>query len=180
MTEQTQTRMTAAEFRQLPESDGFVELINGELIVSPSPIDIHQDLVLNVAVLLRAEKPHGKVVVAPMDVYLDNVNVFQPDVFWMADNSQCVNRDGYYYGAPELIVEVLSPGSSTRDKRDKFDAYEQHGVLEYWLVDPAGQHIEVWQRQGARFVRRGIYQEGDSVPSNAFGKVITIRDVFAY
>lgn len=178
MIEQTKTRMTAAEFRQLPETNRITELIHGELIVSPSPIDAHQDLVLNLAVLIKSIMPGGKAVVAPMDVYLDEVNAVQPDVFWVAADSQCVVRDGYFYGAPELIVEVVSPGSSTRDRRDKFDLYEAHGAREYWLADPAAQHIEVWQRQDERFARLGIFTEGDSFHSSALDKPVTLTGVF--
>ena len=178
MAEQTKIRMSAAEFRQLPETTQFMELIEGEVIVSPSPIDRHQDLVLNIALLIRSIMPHGKTVIAPMDVYLDDNNVFQPDVFWMAEKSRCVNRDGYYYGAPELTVEVHSSATITRDKREKFSAYEKHGVLEYWMFDPIGNHMEVWQRQNETFVRTGIFQEGDSFASSALGRDVTVKGVF--
>jgi len=179
MVEGTKTRMTAAAFRQLPETTQPTELIRGELIVSPSPIDAHQDLVFNLAVLIRSLMPGGKVVVAPMDVYLDDENVLQPDVFWLAADSRCSSRNGYYYGAPELVVEVVSPASSTRDRRDKFDLYEAHGAREYWLADPAAQHVEVWQRQGERFARLGVFTEGGTFRSSALDKDVTLAGVFS-
>jgi Uma2 family endonuclease len=178
MIEQTKTRMTAAEFSQLPETNRLMELINGEVIVSPSPFDRHQDVVFNLAVLVRSLMPGGKVMIAPMDVYLDDLNAVQPDVFWIAPASQCFSRGGYYYGAPELVVEVVSPSTSTRDRRDKFDLYEKHGAREYWLADPTGEHIEVWQRQDERFTRLGVLTEGGTFRSSALDKDMTLTGVF--
>lgn len=178
MVEQTKTRMTAAEFSQLSETNRLMELIDGELIVTPSPIDTHQDLVFNLAVFIRGVMPGGKTVIAPMDVHLDDENVLQPDVFWLAPDSRCASQGGYYYGTPELVVEVVSPATSTRDRRDKFDLYQRHGAREYWLADPAAQHIEVWQRQGERFVRLGIFTEGGAFHSSALAKDLTLTGVF--
>jgi Uma2 family endonuclease len=176
----TRIRMTADEFSQLPQSQQPTELINGELIVSPSPIDLHQDIVVNFVMFLGRVMDNGKVVVAPMDVYIDHINVLQPDVFWLAENSQCINRDGYYYGAPELTIEVHSPATSSRDRREKFDTYEKHGVMEYWMVDPIGLHVEIWQRDGDRFKRLGIRKDNDddAFESLALGKQVQFRGIF--
>ncbi|MGQ9888578.1 MAG: Uma2 family endonuclease [Aggregatilineales bacterium] len=170
--------MTATEFRQLPETNRLMELIHGELIVSPSPMSSHRRLVQRIFGLIQAHMPDGEAMLAPMDVYLDDDNAVQPDVFWVAADSRCVERGGYFYGAPELVVEVVSPASSTRDRRDKFDLYEAHGAREYWLADPAAQHLEVWQRQGERFARLGIFTEGDSFRSVALGRTVTLTGVF--
>lgn len=117
--------------------------------------------------------------VAPMDVYLDDDNVFQPDVFWRAADSQCVEREGYFYGAPELVVEVHSPATTKLDKQQKFNTYEQHGAREYWMVDPIGQVVEVWQRDEDNFARLGVYSEGESFVSLAMGKTVVLKNVFA-
>lgn len=178
MEEQTKIRMSAAEFRQLPETNRFHELINGEFIVPPSPSADHQDLVFNIAVLIHQTTSDGKVVVAPMDVYFDEKNALQPDVFWLANDSKCINRDGYYYGAPELVVEVHSPATATRDKREKFTIYQDSGVIEYWMIDPIAHHIEVWQRQAEQFQRLGVYSEGDSFKSTTLNKTIALKGIF--
>lgn len=178
MVDQPTVRMTAAQFRQLPESGRLTELIQGEVIMLPSPSDVHQDLVLNIALLLRRIMPDGKTVIAPMDVYLDEINVVQPDIFWMRPDSQCVNRDGHYYGAPELVVEVHSPATITRDKREKFNLYQAYGVLEYWMIDPAGSYAEVWQRSGAQFARLGIFSAGETFTSLPAGIDVTLNDIF--
>ena len=167
MAEQSKIRINADEYRKLPEKIQFQELINGEIIVPPSPMSPHQRLVRRISRFIEDNMPGGEVLFAPMDVYFDEDNVFQPDVFWMADDSNCVERDGYFYGAPELIVEVHSPATITQDKREKFKVYQASGVNEYWMLDPAGQHIEIWQRKKDKFERVGVFTEGNSVKSSA-------------
>ena len=173
------TRMTATQFARLPETNRVIELINGEVVMPPSPMSVHQRLVRRISRFIEAHMPGGEVMLAPMDVHLDGVNVFQPDVFWLAAESQCTEHDGYFYGAPELVVEVLSPSTSTQDRREKFVIYAGAGVLEYWMVDPAAAHMEVWARQGDALQRQGIYVEGDSFTSLVLGKSLTVRGVFA-
>jgi Uma2 family endonuclease len=174
------TKMSADAFRQLPESNQFMELINGELYMSPSPKSFHQDIAFNIAFLLRQQIPHGKIVIAPMDFYMDGVNVYQPDVFWLAENSPCVERDGYYYGAPELVVEVHSPATVKQDKDAKFDVYQRVGVLEYWLVDPIGHIVEVWSRTklDEAWQRRGVFGADETFASVAMSKDITMTGIF--
>lgn len=169
--------ITLEEFRQYPETNQHIELIHGEIIMAPSPHADHQDIVLNFALLLK-QLHLGKVVIAPMDVYLDERNALQPDVFWLAVDSQCVQRDGYYYGAPELVIEVHSPATATRDKREKFKLYEQHGVKEYWMIEPTNQNLEVWHLEGARFQRLGLYEEGEGFDSPTLNQTITLQNIF--
>lgn len=175
MTDTTKTRMTAAEFAQLPQTNTPTELIDGEVIVSPSPEPVHQDTVLNTAgVLKQAAKQHGaggKVFVAPLDVYLDEQNTPQPDVMWLAPNSQCVIGEKKLIGAPDLIVEVLSPGSNRMDKREKFRLYERHGVREYWIINPREQLVEVWQSDAGKFVLLDVYSSGESFVSSLLGTI---------
>ncbi len=76
--------------------------------------------------------PDGEVFVAPLDVYLDEVNIVQPDVMWIAADSQCVEVEGRHLrGAPKLGLAVLSPSTVRHDKSTKFRLYEKHGVREY-------------------------------------------------
>ncbi len=171
-------RMTAAQFRQLPPSIQPTELIEGVVIVAPSPIADHQRLVGRIYALLLALSPPGEPMIARMDVYLDDANVFQPDVFWRADGSRCLERDGYFYGPPELVVEVHSPAKVKADKRAKFKAYARHGVQEYWMIDPVGGLVEVWQRHGDSLVRLDVFSAGETFDSVALGRAVTLSGVF--
>jgi Uma2 family endonuclease len=177
--------MTAAEFRELPETTKIAELIEGEIIVAPSPIKPHQDASGNVYFMLRQWLESGKISgtaqSAPMDVHLDDVNVPQPDVFWVSsDNQKCkLGDDGYWYGPPDLIMEVLSPGTARQDKVTKFALYERHGVREYWIADPAYQNVEVWTLAEEGYTRLGLFRVGDSFTSPVLKQPVDVSAIFA-
>ena len=156
------TRLTADEYKQLPETMQPTELIDGEIIVSPAPLHIHQRLVMKLIQMLLPVVPDGgELVTAPDDVYLDAVNVVQPDVFLiMGEESLCkLGENGYLHGAPDLVCEILSPRTAIYDKREKFTLYEKHGVREYWLIDSANQWIEVFTRQEEKLILMGVYHQ---------------------
>ncbi|MCC6805762.1 MAG: Uma2 family endonuclease [Anaerolineae bacterium] len=172
MADITQTRMTLDEFKTLPESMDHIELIDGELIMSPAPKYKHQKAVLSTAAKLL-QLPQGTTVVSPMDVYLDE-NVLQPDVFWVneADSLCKLGNDGYWHGAPDLVVEVLSASTARRDHGVKFRLYEQHGTREYWLVDAEGEFVEVFHRENDMLARAGVYGTDESFALSILPDVI--------
>jgi Uma2 family endonuclease len=165
-----QTRMTAKEFLALPESNQPVELIHGEVIMSPTPTPSHQRVVGDVFFFVKqmAKAHGGQAFVAPLDVYLDEENVVQPDVLWIAPDSRCTVGDSCLNGAPDLVIEVLSPSTARRDKTVKFRLYEKHGVREYWMVDPAAQYVEVWQAEAGKFAQKGVYGPGEKFNTAVF------------
>ena len=122
------------------------EIIGGRAIMSPSPELFHQQWVGDLFAIIRQHvKAHklGKVYVAPIDVILDNENVVQPDlVFVSTANAGLLERRGVM-GAPDLVVEVISPGSLRRDRYDKRELYARFRVKEYWLADVANRSLEV-------------------------------------
>lgn len=186
MSQSARMRMTAAEFAELPESDQPAELIHGEAIMSPTPTDRHQSVVGALYALLREPTRQtalgGVVRLSPLDVYLDAVNVVQPDVFWVSpQNARCVLReDGYWHGPPDLVIEVVSLGSVKRDKAVKFALYEEAGVREYWMADLATAHVEVWSLRDGVFVRLGAFVAGDVFESPALGgRSVPVAAIFA-
>jgi Uma2 family endonuclease len=176
------TKMTAAEYFDLPETTQPTQLLDGELIEMPAPELIHQDIVLNIAVLLRQITlvTGGKVYVSPVDVHLNDQNVSQPDVLWTAPDSNCKPEGTKYLaGAPDLIVEVLSPSTARYDRTTKFLLYEKHGVHEYWIVDPHRQYLEVWRLEGAEYLLQGSYGVGERFESAVLkGATILLSAVF--
>ena len=172
----TRTRMTAAEFLALPETNLPLQLLDGEVIEMAAPELDHQDAVGNIFVLCKgAEKIYGgKAYVAPVDVYFDELNIPQPDVIWLAPGSLCKPvGTKQLSGPPDLIAEVLSPSTARDDKRYKFHLYQRYGVREYWLVDPRDQLIEVWQLQDGRFVRLDVFGVNETFLSALIGEVNT-------
>ena len=168
MSDQSPSRtMTATEFLNLPESSTPMELIDGELMMSPSPIISHQQIIGRIYAILIGIQPLDQILLSPTDVHFDDGNVFQPDLLWF-DPSQgnCVLVDGkYLHGAPDLVVEVLSPGTAQQDMGKKRQVYEQHGVREYWLVNGAARTVEVLVLNEQKFEQVGVFSETNSFKS---------------
>ncbi|MEP7293528.1 MAG: Uma2 family endonuclease [Chloroflexota bacterium] len=179
MADMTTTRVSAAEFDEFTaQEERRFELIDGEVIEMAPPIVLHQDIILNTAFTLKPLIPDGKLYISPIEVYLDEHNIPQPDLVWVSSNSICKVERRRLVGAPDLVVEVLSPSTAKRDKTAKFRLYEQHGTREYWMVDPDNHLIEVWKQGANGFERQGVYGAGDSFESAALGKTVDATLIF--
>jgi Uma2 family endonuclease len=142
------------------------------------PKDVHQKLLGLIYKLLLNLIPGGELRFAPVDVYLDDLNVVQPDIFWVSGpESRCkLGDDDYWHGAPDLVIEVLSPSTALRDKREKFQLYEKHGTREYWIADPVARFIEVWELPGKH---KGIFGAEESFESTVLsGKKVDLKELF--
>jgi Uma2 family endonuclease len=185
MVDATPTRISASDYFQLPayaEHD-LIQLINGEVVIGMPPILKHQDIVREILVLLTliAREIGGKAYDSPIEVRLDDNNVFEPDVLYIKpDNLSITQQDEKrIIGAPDLVVEVLSPGTAKYDRQEKYDAYEAHGVGEYWIVDPAHETIEVWTRgKDGLFARQGAYDKKGEFASVMLGTNVKGADIF--
>ncbi len=131
------------------------EIIGGKLLMSPAPELYHQRWVGKLFLAIQRHVEAGKlgeVFLAPVDVVLDERNVVQPDLVFVATtNSRILERRGIM-GAPDLVVEIISAGSLRRDRYDKRELYARFGVKEYWLADLANRSIEVLT------LKAGVYQ----------------------
>ncbi len=143
-------RITVAEFRAMEFDDDdtfFYELLNGELVQKSAPNPFHQRISGNISFAMRSfvsEHQLGEIFYAPIDVFLDEYNMLQPDVLFIAnDKKQLVTIDGIM-GAPNLVVEIISPGTMKRDRGGKMRVYERCGVQEYWIVDVRTRSVEVY------------------------------------
>ncbi|HYO89757.1 MAG TPA: Uma2 family endonuclease [Candidatus Limnocylindrales bacterium] len=180
MTAPERQRLTTTVFYTLyPETNTPVELIEGEVIVSPSAVPRHQDVMGNIYAFLRGLAHSGaRVFVAPLDVQLDEENSVQPDVFWIAPGRSATILDKRIEGMPDLMVEVVSPGSVRMDRVIKFRLYERFGAREYWIVDPEGV-IEVFALRGEKFELLGVYEMGETFQSPALGQPVPLAGLFA-
>jgi Uma2 family endonuclease len=141
-------RMTVAEYlRRKPETMRPMELVYGVVREPPAPFFPHQAIVTHLGGLLDQHVRRGNlgvVSVAPVDVVLDAGRhlVVQPDIVFVAAARRAIIRDRIW-GAPELVVEVLSRRTAARDRTRKLGWYREYGVAEYWVVDPVRKAITV-------------------------------------
>lgn len=120
-------------------------MINNQIYMSPAPAPVHQLILGEIhAQLHQFVKKHdsGKVLVAPCDVYLNRKNAYQPDIIFISNDKLHNLKGNGFHGAPDLVIEILSPATWRFDKEDKKDEYERSGVREYWMVDPADKSTE--------------------------------------
>lgn len=150
------------DYEALPDEPSC-ELIYGRFYVSPSPSVLHQMVVLLLAEKLRqiAPKVRYGVFVAPLDVNLFDHSVTQPDLFYIASSNRRIVAERIE-GAPDLIVEVLSPRTARRDRGEKLRLYAEAGVREYWIFDPPERQIEFLRNDDGQFVvalpEGGVYR----------------------
>lgn len=141
-------------FESLPEGT-WCQVVNGRLIMSPSYSCQHQSTLGDILGPLHKHIEHhelGELVMGPIDTYLDDENIFQPDLLFIANERLPIIQD-YIYGAPDLVVEALLPESENLDKIEKKEVYERCGVKEYWLIDPDSKKVT-----GYRLVNDGFVE----------------------
>ena len=132
-------KFTYEDFLTFPDDGRRHELLDGEHLVTPSPDRSHQKAVINLATLLHLHaKAHGlgQVFTAPFDVVLSNFDVLEPDLLFVSRERIERLTEANVQGSPDLVIEVLSPGTRKVDLGGKRRAYEKFGAREYWLVDP--------------------------------------------
>jgi Uma2 family endonuclease len=154
---------TYEDFLKTPDDGQRYELIDGEIVVSASPILVHQTAVFELAVIFRAfvkRRQLGKVVMAPMDVRLAPDIVVQPDFCFVRKGSLADNpNEERIAGSADVMIEVLTPSNPGHDLVRKRELYARYGVAEYWIVDPIrktitalsladGQYVEIPQANG--------------------------------
>lgn len=158
---------TYADYAQLPEGAPY-ELIAGDLVMAPSPSTRHQRILLRVAMSIQHyidQKNNGEVFIAPMDVYLSEATTVQPDVLYIAGARREIIGAQRINGAPDVVAEIFSPSTGHRDVGIKKRLYEQHGVREYWTIDPETQAVEVHVNTDTGFQQRARVVETGTVAS---------------
>ncbi|MSP61955.1 MAG: Uma2 family endonuclease [Myxococcales bacterium] len=161
-------RISAVEWSQRPETNRIEELIEGEVFLVPEPTTSHQDAVGNIFFALtewarRTEA--GRVFVAPTGVRLAWDTVVQPDVLFVAAARAEIICDEGIFGAPDLVVEVLSPSTAARDRGDKLRLYERNGVSEYWIADTQARRIERYELADRGLVLARQFLDGEILES---------------
>jgi Uma2 family endonuclease len=153
--------LTRADLKTMPDDGRRHELIDGVLVVTPSPGFRHQVVLGSLFALLKAACPEGlTVLIAPFDVVLDDNTVLQPDLL-VARRTDFTERD--LPTAPLLAVEVLSPSTRRMDLTLKHARYEAAGCPSYWVVDPDQLTLTAWQLRGSAYVEIAYAEPEETV-----------------
>jgi len=168
---------TYRDYLTWPENERW-EIIDGVAYnMTPAPGIKHQDITSNLHIRLKTD-PSNKCYtgIAPTDVVFDENNVVQPDVFVVCDRSKITENN--ISGAPDMIIEVISPSTEVKDRRDKKDVYERFGVGEYILVFPEREYIERYLLDKGKYGSPEILNWDEELKLTTFDTSINLWDVF--
>ncbi len=173
---------TYSDLRAFPEDNYRYEILDGELMVTPSPTTAHQTASKRIllALMLEVERPGaGIVFAAPTDVIFGETRVAVPDLLVVAAARRSIITPRGIAGAPTLIVEILSPSTAATDRDRKRKLYASQGVAEYWLVDPEAHAIEVLALTEDGYRLHGRFGPGERATSAALPFALEVDPVFA-
>ncbi len=159
------------------------EVINGRLKEMPAPSFEHQDLLTVLLLKFRSftdQRDLGKVLPAHFDIILSETVVVQPDIVFISKDKLKDVKQGRLFGPPDLVVEILSPGSFYRDRYEKFSLYEKYGVKEYWIIYPGERAVEVWVlNDEGKYELFGVAEGEGKIRSKVLkGLEIDLKEVF--
>jgi Uma2 family endonuclease len=178
-------KFTYEDFLNFPNDGRRHEIIDGEHVVTPSPNTKHQTVSMTLSGALTAYLTHhpvGAVFAAPLDVVFSDLDVVEPDLMYISRERAGVLTEQHVRGAPDLVIEILSPGTRRTDEITKRKLYERFGVVEYWVVDPELDLVKIYRRTAEGFTRVGelTAEGGDALTTPLLpGFSITLAAVFA-
>ena len=181
VTAQPATKLTYADYCLTPDDERY-ELLDGELLMAPAPIESHQIAVMELGTLLHMfvkARGLGQVFSAPYDVVLSETDVVQPDLLFVSNERAHIRTPANIRGAPDLVVEILSPSTAERDRTFKRALYARYGVSEYWLVDPDSRTVTVLLLDDGTFAEVARYGTGQTLTSPTLaGFTTNLDDIF--
>ncbi len=174
-------KYTYEDYLKMPDDQRY-ELIEGDLLMTPSPVTKHQRVLRKLAVVLEnhaSTHDFGEVFFAPYDVYLDNMNVVQPDILFVSKERLNIIGEKNIQGAPDLVIEILSESTAYRDLVQKKKLYARHGVIEYWIVDPMEETVDIYLLKDMAYVLARTCKKNDLFESEYLqGLKIELNRIF--
>lgn len=173
----SQKQYTVKDYKQFEEGDPH-QLINGKLIAlgEPAPTYGHQGIVTDILTQIRfflKNSPIGEVRCAPIAVYFDEKNVLQPDIVFVSNKRNNIIHDDGLHGAPDMIIEILSPSTSYYDTNIKKSIYEKYDVKEYWIINPDNDEVIGYENIDLKF--QEFYRGYEKFSSKVLKLDISIR-----
>lgn len=150
---------TAAELFEILPEGLLCQAIDNTIYMTPAPNFLHQIVCRDIVVAFsRIDniKTLGEYVASPVDIYLDDANVFQPDIIFIAHENMGIIKKNRIKGAPDLVVEILSPGNTRHDTVTKKAVYERTGVKEYFIVEPATRRVTPYFLVQKKYVKQPV------------------------
>ena len=166
-TQKPKAKLTFQDYLNTPDDERY-ELLDGELIMAPSPNTLHQVICgkLGARLSLFVERGHlGQVFFSPYDVKFADTDVVQPDLLFVSNARSGIITPNNIQGAPDFVVEIQSTSTSLRDWNDKRRLYALHGVTEYWLIDPETRTVAVLLLNDGEYEQAGNFREGSIISS---------------
>ena len=167
-------KLTYADYCRFPDDGKRHEILDGEHHVNPAPRPPHQSLLARLVTQFETQVGERDLVyTAPIDVQLSEVDILQPDLVVIAPGRRRIVAPAKIMGAPDLVVEVLSPSTETTDRGTKKERYARGGVREYWIVDIEEHLLEqyVLEREQYRLVARHEYEVRPLTPALAHVRI---------
>ena len=172
---------TYEDYRNTSDDQRY-EVLDGELVILPTPNIAHQKVLFRMARLLEdfvLERELGEVFIAATDVVLSDTNVVQPDIIFVSTERKSIVDADNIKGSPDLVVEIISPNNPKRDLVRKRGIYARHGVGEYWIADPEALSIRVMTLEGSAYREAEEFGMGDVLTSSALeGLELEVGNVF--
>jgi len=176
------SKMTYRDYAALPDDGKRYEMIDGELHVSPSPLLRHQEISKKIMLCLvhaLEDSQRGKVFYSPIDVVLDDENIVQPDLVFISADRTHILKDKNIQGAPDLVIEILSPHTRRMDTQVKFALYARFNVPHYWIVDPDSERVETYRLQDGSYRSAGACSSPETMAPEDFpGLTLDLKAVF--
>lgn len=173
---------TYQDYIYFPDNGKQYQIIDGEVYMSPAPVPYHQRVSANLEEILRRfvkTNKLGEVFDAPCDVLLSDINVVQPDIFFISMDKLDIIKDKYIKGSPDLVIEITSPYTKKLDKIQKKRLYEIYKVAEYWIVDVDKKTLEVFSLKDNTYKTIAVHKEEDVVTSALMkGLKFNLQEIF--
>lgn len=175
-------QFTYSDYKDFPEDGKRYEILEGGLLMVPSPFSLHQAVSINLAFSLVThvkENKLGKIFCAPFDVVLSEITVVQPDIIFISTNNSGILTEENIKGVPDILMEIISKSSRKNDEILKKRIYAQSGVNEYWIIDPEHKQIEIYMEPHKGYTLWKKFSSGDIVFTPTFPKLnLSLTELF--
>ena len=168
----------------MPYDGKRYEIINGELIMPPAPNTIHARISKRIyKKLLQYSQDEliGEIFYSPIDVVLEDTNVVQPDLLFIFKERSHIVKEENIKGAPDFVIEILSPSTAYYDLIEKKETYARFGIKEYWIVDPKKERIDIFLNKENEFeLKQRLDQKGVAKSEVLKGFQVEVKEIFSF